>query len=305
MDFLEEIDEMKPDIFLVNEDGNTPEKAELCKQKGIEYIVLNRIPFKNFPKRSTTSLRTLTTVIPYRIDLAGTWIDQPYVSKYHPGPAIVTSIEPAIEFFDRSGMASSTRKKALELWPMGIPLEKPVKLAKILFRYDNPPWQKEISGSQDALGMMLPGVNKLYYNKNEYWPIKIESIHKEETLKWIENHIYLLPLWPRPNGYSVLENTNINKENVKNLADAAEHYWEAIKNKSLKDFAAYFKTSFEAQIKMFPRMMNEKIQKVIKQYKDLALAWKLTGAGGGGYLILISEKPIKEAMKIKIRRKNI
>jgi hypothetical protein len=28
----------------------------------------------------------------------------------------------------------------------------------------------------------------------------------------------------------------------------------------------------------------------------------LSGAGGGGYLILISEKPIKNAMKVFIRR---
>jgi len=32
------------------------------------------------------------------------------------------------------------------------------------------------------------------------------------------------------------------------------------------------------------------------------LGWKLAGAGGGGYLALISEKPVNNAMKIKIRR---
>jgi galactokinase/mevalonate kinase-like predicted kinase len=56
---------------------------------------------------------------------------------------------------------------------------------------------------------------------------------------------------------------------------------------------------------MFPAMMNESIQKVICQYKDKALAWKLAGAGGGGYLILISEKEIPNSFKIKIRVKEL
>lgn len=53
---------------------------------------------------------------------------------------------------------------------------------------------------------------------------------------------------------------------------------------------------------MFPAMVNDKVQKAIDEYKDKALAWKLAGAGGGGYLILVSEKPIKGAIRIKVRR---
>jgi galactokinase/mevalonate kinase-like predicted kinase len=54
---------------------------------------------------------------------------------------------------------------------------------------------------------------------------------------------------------------------------------------------------------MFSAMINHEIEKVINQYKHQAKAWKLAGAGGGGYLILVSDKPVKDAMKIKIRRK--
>ena len=50
-------------------------------------------------------------------------------------------------------------------------------------------------------------------------------------------------------------------------------------------------------------MMNPEIENVINKYKSQAKAWKLAGAGGGGYLILVAEKPIKGAMRIKIRRK--
>jgi mevalonate kinase len=51
-------------------------------------------------------------------------------------------------------------------------------------------------------------------------------------------------------------------------------------------------------------MMNDKIAGVIDSYRDTALSWKLSGAGGGGYLILISEKVIPNAIRVKIRIKD-
>jgi len=55
---------------------------------------------------------------------------------------------------------------------------------------------------------------------------------------------------------------------------------------------------------MFPRMLNEKISRVIDNYRDTALAWKLSGAGGGGYLIFLSEKDIPNSIRVKIRIKD-
>ena len=42
MDFVKEIETIRPDIFIVNEDGNTPAKEELSRQLGVEYLVLKR-----------------------------------------------------------------------------------------------------------------------------------------------------------------------------------------------------------------------------------------------------------------------
>ncbi len=304
LDFLPTLDEIQPDIFVVNEDGHTPTKEQLCRQSGIEYIVLKRIPHANLPSRSTTSLRSIKP-IPYRIDLAGTWIDQPYVSKFHPGAAIVASLEPTVDFFERGGMATSTRRRALELWPMGVPLEKPEKLARILFRYDNPPSQKNVSGSQDSLGMMMPGINRLYYEKEEYWPASIDSILEEDILRWVEDHLYFHFLWPRPPDYDPLEKTFISEKGVKDLAEAAEGVWDAIRRKEIKDLGKYFLASFHAQTAMFPAMINDEIEKSINHFKDRALAWKLSGAGGGGYLVLLSEIPLENTIRIKIRRKEL
>ncbi|MBO6118608.1 MAG: adenylyltransferase/cytidyltransferase family protein [Bacteroidales bacterium] len=305
MDFIESVDRFKPDIFVVNADGSTPEKEQFCKERGIEYIVLERTPEDGLEARSTTSLRnTVKSQIPYRIDLAGTWIDQPYVSKYHGGWAITVSIEPTQEFEERSGMSTSTRKAIKKLFPYQLPDYNPELLAKLVFCFENEPTlQQYVSGAQDSIGICIPGLVRHYYNGN-YWPDKIEQCDDESILSWLEEHICLVHTFNRPADTHVDADTNISEEGVKALADAAEGAWNAIMNKDLTEFAKYFNASFDAQIKMFPHMVSEELQKYINLYKEKSLALKLSGAGGGGYLILLVDKPLENSIRIKIRRKD-
>ena len=193
MDFEQELRELRPDIFFVNEDGYTLDKQKLCEELGIELMVSKRVPHLGLPVRSTTAIRKECR-IPFRLDMAGGWLDQPYVSKYYPGPVITISIEPEFDFNDRSGMSSSTRAKAIELWQTDIPEGDKEKLARTLFCVENPPGTKYISGSQDSIGIVFPGVNKLNYCCENYWPDSIESITGETTLCWIENHLWFINL---------------------------------------------------------------------------------------------------------------
>lgn len=52
-----EIQRLKPDIYIVNEDGDKGGKGEFCRQHGIEYAVLRRLPAEGLPQRSSTDLR--------------------------------------------------------------------------------------------------------------------------------------------------------------------------------------------------------------------------------------------------------
>jgi cytidyltransferase-like protein len=300
LDFEQELSDLKPDFFIVNEDGNIPAKQHLCQDLGIKYIVLKRDPHQGLLARSTTNLRDINT-IPYRIDVCGGWLDQPFCSTLYPGPVITVSIEPTVEFNERSGMATSTRRKAMDLWGSRLPVGDPAKLAKILFCYDNPPGTKEVSGSQDSIGIAMPGLNIAHY-KGEYWPMRIDSVRNEDIYCFIEDAFYLIPLGPRQNDYHVLENTHITREGCKALSDAADHCWNAILTRTLPDFGRSVREGFEAQIAMFPNMMNDTLLELIDQYKDQAYGWKVSGAGGGGYLILVSGTPIENAIKIIIRR---
>jgi cytidyltransferase-like protein len=300
LDFEKEFHELKPDIFIVNEDGNTPQKQALCKETGTKYVVLSREPYAELPARSTTSLRTIERM-PYRIDLAGGWLDQPFVSELYPGPVITISLEPTINFNERSGMATSTRRAALELWGPRLPSGDPIKLAKMLFAYDNPPGTEVISGSQDAIGIAIPGLCRAYYD-GQYWPNHIDRVTDELILQFVERSLYLIPLGPRDSAYNPLDERHITRENAKALSDAAENAWSAILNQDIHSFGRFFREAFEAQVAMFPHMSNDMVQDLISRYEDVALGWKLAGAGGGGYLIIVSDKPIEKGVRVHARR---
>jgi cytidyltransferase-like protein len=295
LDFLPELDKLRPDIVFVNEDGHSPEKEALCRAKGIGYIISKRIPSPGLPARSTTTLLQECR-IPYRIDLAGGWLDQPFVSRFHPGPVITISIEPDYEFNDRSGMSTSTRKKAIELWQTDIPAGDREKLARILFSYENPPGSSYISGSQDSIGIVMPGMNYLYYESDHYWPSRIDTVTDPTLLSWLESSVCLLPLSPRESRFNVLDKTDISTKKAAALAKAAEDLWVAAGRKEIQAFASAMTASFEAQVSMFPFMTNDFIREVIGSVSDKALGWKLSGAGGGGYLVLVSGKNIPNTL---------
>ncbi len=300
LDFLDVLKQVQPDVLVVNEDGNIPEKQKLCRDLGIEYRVLRREPHKGLMPRSTSALRTVNT-IPYRIDIAGGWLDQPFVSKLHPGPVITISIEPTIEFNERSGMATSTRRRALELWGSRLPSGDPETVAKMLFCYDNPPGTQTISGSQDAIGIVMPGLNYSYY-EGDYWPSRIESLMDETAIQFVEQSLYLIPLGLRVDGYDVLCNTNITAGLAKEFADATDRCWAAIKAQDRAGFGRSMREAFTAQTAMFPNMITPTVRSLIEKYQGQAYGWKLSGAGGGGYLILAAEEPIENAVRIVGRR---
>lgn len=306
MDFVETVDRIQPDIFVVNSDGGSDDKRRFCEERNIEYIVLERTPDAGLEARSTTSLRKgVKSGLPYRIDLAGTWIDQPYVSEHGAGWAITISIEPTADFMERSGMATSTRNAAKKVWPYELPQYNEEMMARLLFCFENPPETSgHVSGAQDAIGICMSGLTRHYYDRH-YWPVVIESCHDEEILTWLENHLCLVPMFPRRDGCSVIDGMNITSHGVKALTGAAERCWDAILARDLDGFAKAFSDSFNAQTALFPAMMQPGVEEYIEAVKPFVKAWKMAGAGGGGYLVCVTDGTLPPgALPVKIRRKD-
>ena len=132
----------------------------------------------------------------------------------------------------------------------------------------------------------------------------------------------MIPMEPRRPGCSVVEGKDITEPKVKALAKAADDCWSAIMDKDLNRFAAAYKASFDAQTAMFPGMIHPSgviaasepqspsIEDYIDKYSamDEVLAWKMPGAGGGGYLAcVVTDAAVfnhihSEAILLKIRR---
>ena len=84
-------------------------------------------------------------------------MDQPFINSIYPGPVVTISIEPNYKFNLRSGMATSTLKtKQLKSGKQICAFSNKEKLAKLLFCYENPPGNQEITGSQDSIGIIYP-----------------------------------------------------------------------------------------------------------------------------------------------------
>ena len=116
----------------------------------------------------------------------------------------------------------------------------------------------------------------------------------------------MIPMEPRRPGCAVVEGKRIDAVRVRALASAADRCWAAILARDLAGFAAAYRASFEAQVAMFPGMVQpviagpdrqsempgqagHDVQSVIDQWSTVpgVLAYKMPGAGGGGYLACV------------------
>src|ERR1044071_5706608 len=131
-------------------------------------------------RNASSSVARYLGAIPNRLQLAGGWIDQPFVSRCNPRPPgsmVVVQIEPDFRPMNRSGIASGTRAIASQLWQGKLPNRPREQLVRELYRAENK-GKADPSGSQDMIGLIYPGVNRLDYDHNVHggiFPSHIES----------------------------------------------------------------------------------------------------------------------------------
>jgi hypothetical protein len=213
---------------------------------------------------------------------------------------VVAQIWPTMEFNDRSGLATSSRNVAISIWGDRYPEGDHELNARLLFGAENPPGKKYISGSQDHIGLLYPGINRLYY-RGGYWPEKIESTTDKEICEWLADVIHLVPLEPRPQGYDPLKIMNLEKALIKELGEAGDSCWEAILKKDVNGLGKSMTDTLLAWRKILPFTVPDQVLKELETKYFPNYPGAITSGSGGGYVMVVSEMPVPGAVRIKVR----
>ena len=248
--------------------------------------------------------------IPNRLQLAGGWIDQPFVSRHNPKPPgsmVVVQIEPNFRPMDRAGFATGTRAVATQLWRGRLPNRPPEQLVRELYEVENK-GKAEPSGSQDMIGLIYPGINRLDYDfavNGGVFPSHIKSLTNARTAAWLERVLYLLPVEPRPPGYSPLGKKNLDPRWVARLGQSGRDCFEAIQRMNLTALGVSLNLNMKCWETLLPHVVRHPLIKVdllrlLRAYQRRYAGAMFSGCGGG-YLIVVSSEPVPGAFKVNVR----
>jgi hypothetical protein len=248
--------------------------------------------------------------IPYRMALAGGWIDQPFVSSLNPDPPgsmVVVSLEPDRFYMERCGMATGTRNVALQLWGRSLPQGDRARLVRELYRAENQ-GKPDPSGSQDMVGLIYPGISRLDYSadyEGGIFPVQIEACHDPQVATWLESMLYMLPIIPRQPGYNPLGIKNLNPQWVQRLGQTGKQCYAAILDKDLNRLGDSFNECMACWEKLLPQTVRHPTIPVDLTALLAAYQARYPGAMysgcGGGYLYVVSDKPVPGGFRVKIR----
>ncbi|HEY1791067.1 MAG TPA: hypothetical protein VGJ73_23160 [Verrucomicrobiae bacterium] len=248
--------------------------------------------------------------IPNRLQLAGGWIDQPFVSQHNPKPPgsmVVVQIEPDFRPMDRSGIASGTRVCAMKLWKGKVPNRPRDELVRELYTAENK-GRADASGSQDMIGLIYPGINRLDYDFNYergVFPIHIESCNRPDVARWLENVLHLIPVEPRPEGYNPLGKKNLDSKWVAKLSQSGKDCFTAIVRRDARALGASFNLNMQCWETLLPQVVRHPLIRLdlmalLKAYQRQYFGAMYSGCGGG-YLIVVSDEAVPGAFKVKVR----
>ncbi len=260
--------------------------------------------------RTSPFLARMFGLIPHRLQLAGGWIDQPFVSRLNPEPPgamVVVQIEPDFRPMDRSGIASGTRAIAMKIWKDRLPDRPLADLARELYQAENK-GKAEPSGSQDMIGLVYPGVNRLDYDfgfDGGVFPAHIESCNSPRVARWLEKVLHLIPVEPRPDGYSPLGVKNLDPKWVAKLGQSGQNCYNAIVKMDAIALGASLNLNMKCWETLLPHVVRHPLLRLDLLTLLKAYQWQYLGAMysgcGGGYLIVVSNEPVPGAFQVNVR----
>jgi hypothetical protein len=259
---------------------------------------------------SPTRITDVIGGLPYRMAFAGGWIDQPFVSRLNPTPPgsmVVVALEPTCRFMDRAGMGTSTRRVAARLWKDELPARDPAELVRELYEEENR-GQPEPSGSQDMIGLIYAGVNRLDYDadyERGIFPVHIESNRDPEVGRWLDGVISMVPILQRPPGYNPLGVQNLDPAWIARLGQTGKDCYDAI---LARDAAALGHSMNECMLcweAILPDVVCHSTLpfdlRTILGYYQKRYAGAMYSGCGGGYIYVVSEEPVPGGFRVNVR----
>jgi hypothetical protein len=251
--------------------------------------------------------------IPYRMAFAGGWIDQPFVSQLDPTPPgsmVVVGLEPTVRFMDRAGMATGTRYVALRLWNGTLPDRDPAALVHELYAEENR-GKPEPSGSQDMIGLIYPGVNRLdfdFHHECGIFPRHIQSNNDPQVARWLERVIQMVPVAPRREGYNPLGVKNLDRRWIGRLGQTGKECYDAILAMDANALGASMNACMECWEAILPHTVRHPtigldLVGLLKHYQSCYAGAMYSGCGGG-YLYVVSEAPVPGGFRVNVRIAN-
>lgn len=261
-------------------------------------------------KKSAPFIADAIGSIPNRLQLAGGWIDQPFVSKLNPKPPgsmVVVSLEPTFRVMDRAGCASGTRAIATKLWKGKLPKRPLNELVRELYAAENE-GKAEPSGSQDMIGLVYPGVSRLDYDydfEGGIFPRHIESLNNLRVARWLEKVLHVLPVESRPEGYNPLGEKNLDPRWIARLGQTGRDCFNAIRDLDVDALGASLNETMLCWEKLLPQVVRHPLIRfdlkgMLKVYQKNFPGAMFSGCGGG-YLFVISKEPVSGAFKVTVR----
>jgi hypothetical protein len=248
--------------------------------------------------------------IPNRLALAGGWIDQPFVSRFNPQPPgsmVVVSLEPTFRPMDRAGIASGTRAVAMKLWKGRLPKRSLPGLVRELYEAENK-GKTDPSGSQDMIGLVYPGINRLDYDfaaNGGVFPSHIESLNNARVARWLERVLHILPVEPRPEGYNPLGKKKLDPKWIARLGRTGKDCFDAIRRMDVGALGASLNDCMVCWEKILPGVVRHPAIKVdlkaiLRAYQQRYYGAMYSGCGGG-YLFVVSKEPVPGSFQVAIR----
>ena len=320
IDFGKILDNLKPDIFVLNEDDSDVEsKKVLCDRNNIKLEFVKRIvPSVLDPTSTSRIIDKINAAFraPLRIDFAGGWNDIPFLMDGKPGYVSNIAIKPLIEYkngrfnfsgYPRgSGLSTSTAAKLLEMISArnyNVDSRTLQQIAEDLYNLENQELNWAI-GRQDQYSIVFGGFHLFEFGRDSA-EIKDVQVTREQ-LEEFKKGLLLVHTGASRNAQQAVEevyhnfNTPDGRKSLEKLSQLAKDFAGALAKSDFVTCAEIMGANFKAQKKLAAASSNEYLDTMYQfARKNGAYGGKICGAGGGGAFIFYCSDPEKLRVALK------